>query len=795
MIFVLNEKQSPDIGFHTVYYQILIYFISMSRNMGIDGASRTRSSLRINSKMFYRTAIVWAVGLMLVFSAAGNNLPAAFAATGTLTVNGLAPDGKPLNMWVVVQSGGSTVKTGFTPLTFNGEIGNSYSVTAHDYSGGSIFFDHWEDGSTSRTRAVTMSENVVLTAYYRTPDSNTLTVNAYDQNGIARNMYTTIREGSTTVKMGFAPLTLEGTSGTTYSVTVSDYGNLFFDQWENESTSRVRTITLDSDISITAYYRDDSADLIPPAATNTAPSAVDDSATTEQDAAVDIDVLANDSDADGDVLTVTSVTDPVNGIATDDGNGIITYAPDPGFAGIDSFDYTISDGSGDLTEATVTVTVETPTTSLAPSNYDLLVNAVDMAGAPKTGMYTTIREGSTTVKTGFTPVPFTGNGGSTYSVTVYNYGSSVFDHWEDGSTSRTKTVTLTSNLIMTAHYRAPMLTLSPASGDGGSTTIAAMGSYFSPNTLVTVTYDSKGVASATAGADGSFTASFAAPSFGPGFHTVLATDAKGWKASAEFEDTTVPTPGEMDDLMPKPGVIIALYMYPGSTGSVHWQKVIDEKNKHPSVPIVVIFNPSSGPGTSKDSNIASWVDKLQDAGIIALGYTPDGYADTKNPGTRTVTYMKDSIKKYHDWYGADGVYFDEFTNKPGYENRYSELTAYSKSLGMKMTAGNPGTDVPPSYIGTVDVIKTSEGPGYISTTHPNIIGSDWVSGGYSGWHMDYDKRNFAIVRYDISSLDTSFVREVSKYMGLMYITDGNDSNHRWFHVPPYFGDLVAALDT
>ena len=764
--------------------------------MGIDGASRTINSLRINSKTFYRTAIVSVVGLMLVFSAAGSNLPVAFAATGTFTVNGLTLDGKPLSMWVVVQSGGSTLKTGFTSLTFDGEIGNSYSVTAHDYSGGGIFFDHWEDGSTSRTRDVSMSENVVLTAYYKTPDTEayTLTVNAYDQNGNARSMYTTVREGGTTVKTGFAPLTLEGTSGTTYSVTVYDYGSLFFDHWENESANRVRALVLDSDISITAYYRDELADLVPPAAINTAPSAIDDSATTELDTAVDIDVLANDSDADGDALTVMSVTEPVNGTATDDGNGIITYAPDPGFAGTDSFGYTVSDGSGNSTEATVTVTVEAAAASLPPDNYDLLVNAVDMSGAPKTGMYTTIREGGTTVKTGFTPVAFTGSGGAAYSVTVYNYGSSVFDHWEDGSTSRTRDVTLNSDTVMTAHYRVPMLTLSPASGHGGSTTISATGSYFSPSTSVTVTYDGNNVASVTAGPDGSFAASFAAPSFGSGFHTVLATDAKGSKASAEFEDTTVPTPSEMDDLIPKTGVILAMYMYPGSTGSIHWQKVIDEKNRHPTVPIVIIFNPSSGPGSSKDSTIASWVDKVQDAGIIALGYTPDGYADTKNPGTRTMTYMQDAIKKYHDWYGADGVYFDEFTNKPGYESRYSELTAYAKSLGMKLTAGNPGTDVPPSYIGAVDIIKTSEGAGYISATHPNIIGSNWVSGGYSGWHKDYDKRNFAIVRYDISSLDTTFVTEVSEYMGLMYITDGNDSNSRWFHVPSYFGNLVSTLD-
>ena len=51
---------------------------------------------------------------------------------------------------------------------------------------------------------------------------------------------------------------------------------------------------------------------------------------------------------------------------------------------------------------------------------------------------------------------------------------------------------------------------------------------------------------------------------------------------------------------------------------------------------------------------------------------------------------------------------------------------------------------------------------------------------YSGWHKDYDKRNFSIVRYDVDWLDKNFVNNVSQYMGLMYITNGDDSNDRWF---------------
>jgi hypothetical protein len=88
------------------------------------------------------------------------------------------------------------------------------------------------------------------------------------------------------------------------------------------------------------------------------PVAEDDFATTPRDTPVTIDVLANDSDPDGDPLTVTSVGDPAHGSATDNGDGTVTYTPDSGFVGDDSFPYTIGDGAGGADDATVFVTVE-----------------------------------------------------------------------------------------------------------------------------------------------------------------------------------------------------------------------------------------------------------------------------------------------------------------------------------------------------------------------------------------------------------------------------------------------------
>ena len=83
---------------------------------------------------------------------------------------------------------------------------------------------------------------------------------------------------------------------------------------------------------------------------------MDDFAVTTVNNAVVIPVLRNDSDAQGDALSVTAVTDPANGSATRNEDDTITYAPNAGFEGADAFSYTVSDGQLDAT-ATVTVTV------------------------------------------------------------------------------------------------------------------------------------------------------------------------------------------------------------------------------------------------------------------------------------------------------------------------------------------------------------------------------------------------------------------------------------------------------
>lgn len=104
----------------------------------------------------------------------------------------------------------------------------------------------------------------------------------------------------------------------------------------------------------------DLADVILDAA-DAAPVAHDDAGATLGTHPVNLDVLANDFDVEGDPLSIVAVGAAGHGAATLEADGTVTYVAEAGFVGTDSFDYLVSDGT--LTaSATVRVTVARDTT-------------------------------------------------------------------------------------------------------------------------------------------------------------------------------------------------------------------------------------------------------------------------------------------------------------------------------------------------------------------------------------------------------------------------------------------------
>jgi len=188
---------------------------------------------------------------------------------------------------------------------------------------------------------------------------------------------------------------------------------------------------------------------------NEAPDAVNDTASVVEDSGqAPIDVLANDTDPDGEALTLTSVSQPnQNGMAEISGTSIL-YTPAAGFVGTETFTYTVDDGNDDnnTDSATVTVTVTdkpneppvvpNPTASVRQDStstlIDVLANATDedgdtltlqSVGAPSLGGTAVIQDGQilytpATGVSGTETISFTvsdGQGGvvtSTVSITV-----------------------------------------------------------------------------------------------------------------------------------------------------------------------------------------------------------------------------------------------------------------------------------------------------------------------------------------------------------------------------------------
>jgi len=262
------------------------------------------------------------------------------------------------------------------------DVGDTLTVTAVDTSGTVGIVTDWDaDGS------FTYDPNgqfEYLPAGSSTTDSFTYTVS--DGNGGTDTATVTItingvNDVPTDISLDNSSVAENQPSGTAvgdFSTTDSDAGDTFiyslvsgegdddnasftiagsqlqtvasFD-YETENSCSIRVRTTDSGI---LYYEE--AFIITVTNANDPPVAVDDSDTTPADTPVTIDVLDNDSDTDGDTLTVDSVTQGTNGSVTNNGDDVI-YTPDPYFNGIDSFTYTISDGNGGTDTATVTVTV------------------------------------------------------------------------------------------------------------------------------------------------------------------------------------------------------------------------------------------------------------------------------------------------------------------------------------------------------------------------------------------------------------------------------------------------------
>jgi VCBS repeat-containing protein len=186
-----------------------------------------------------------------------------------------------------------------------------------------------------------------------------------------------------------------------------------------------------------------------------------------EDATVTIDpatLLANDTDADGDALSIIAVGNPTNGTVSINDAGQIVFEPAADYSGQATFSYTVSDGNGGTDTATVTLTITgvndapeatevTITTSEDTATVvDLLANVTDADGDSLTISGTpTAAHGTLTLNT---------DGTYTYTPEAnYNGSDTVTYTVSDGHGG---TTTVTSDVSIAAVNDAPVVTMESA---------------------------------------------------------------------------------------------------------------------------------------------------------------------------------------------------------------------------------------------------------------------------------------------------------------------------------------------
>ena len=220
------------------------------------------------------------------------------------------------------------------------------------------------------------------------------------------------------------------------------------------------------------------------------------------------------------------------------------------------------------------------------------------------------------------------------------------------------------------------------------------------------------------------------------------------------------------------GTIVPLYTYPDDPS---WTAIVTAQKAHPSVRVVAIVNPDSGPGASKDGAFTTGIAKLQAGDIQVIGYVATEYAN------HSLASMQAAIDEWKTFYPQiEGIFFDEQSDEAADVPYYRTLSQYAKARGLTYTVGNPGADTAEAFVGALDTMLIYESKGLPALSK------------LAGWHTKYAVTNFGVIPYG-TPFDAAFVQQARQYVGYIYLQN-DDLPNPWDTLPPYFDDLLAALE-
>ncbi|MGI0102787.1 MAG: spherulation-specific family 4 protein, partial [Nitrosotalea sp.] len=218
-------------------------------------------------------------------------------------------------------------------------------------------------------------------------------------------------------------------------------------------------------------------------------------------------------------------------------------------------------------------------------------------------------------------------------------------------------------------------------------------------------------------------------------------------------------------------------------------------------PFFTIVNPADGPGRKPPTCVYQGnpldnltqdyqfgIGNLTRAGIVVLGYV-----DTINDTTGIQKQYGQVTQEIDTWTicypGIQGMLLDDMQTWPfttGNLTYYQNLTNYIHDKKLQYSFGNPGTDVDPQFLDTVDVMNIFEN---------GTLPQDSILQGASDWHLRYDKSHFMFVAYNQPALPNAiWIQKEAPYVKYMFFTNYTLPNP-WSSIPSYLSTELADLDT
>jgi VCBS repeat-containing protein len=264
----------------------------------------------------------------------------------TLPLNGtLFYAGKPVTAGMVIPASANSASLSFVPnANWNGSTSLTFSTTDNEGASSasatqSITVAAVNDAPVASNDTFSTSEDTPITFGVLGNDSDVdgdaLTITQIDGTAIAVGASVNVAGGS---------ITLNANGTLTFTPSLNYNGSPSFTYTVLDGHGGTANATVNGTV----------------APINDAPLAVNDSATTPINTALaNIVVLANDTDADGDALSVTGATlaNPALGSVSVNPDGTLNFAPAPNVTGPVAINYTITDGQGGTSSAVLTVNV------------------------------------------------------------------------------------------------------------------------------------------------------------------------------------------------------------------------------------------------------------------------------------------------------------------------------------------------------------------------------------------------------------------------------------------------------